>query len=174
RLKNDPVFEAFEALHASGHRTKAQMLKAIKAAPKENLDENLIEAQYDDRANELKQKVFFKELFSDELRFDEVLSFYDYEDKDGGFATMHKTKGTEIENVLLVIDEYGWTSEYDFANCFTDEVPSTERDIRSRKLLYVAASRTKKNLLCVRLMNDQDELERISPYFPESVLFQQN
>jgi DNA helicase-2/ATP-dependent DNA helicase PcrA len=46
-------------------------------------------------------------LFSDELRFEEVLLFYDYEENDGGFATMHKTKGTGIENVLLVIDEYG-------------------------------------------------------------------
>ncbi len=42
RLKKDPVFEAFETLHASGNRTKAQMVKAIKGAPKENLDENSI------------------------------------------------------------------------------------------------------------------------------------
>ncbi|WP_022695192.1 UvrD-helicase domain-containing protein [Ponticaulis koreensis] len=167
RLKDDPVFEAFEALHTSGHRTKPQMLNEIKAAPKENLDADLIEAEYDDRANELKQKKFFNDLFSDELRFGEVLSFYDYEENDGGFATMHKTKGTGIENVLLVIDEYGWTTEYDFVNCFTDEFPSKKRDIASRKLLYVAASRTKKNLVCVRLMNDHAELDRISPYFPD-------
>ncbi|NKX66381.1 hypothetical protein HEP89_19835 [Labrenzia sp. 5N] len=169
RLKADPVFAAFETLHASGHRTKTQMLKEIEAAPKKNLDADLIESEYDDRTKELKQKAFFTALFSDELRFDEVLSFYDYEENDGSFATMHKTKGTGIENVLLVIDEYGWTTEYDFVNCFTDEVPSTKRDIASRKLLYVAASRTKKNLVCVRLMNDQAELNRISPYFPQAV-----
>ncbi|MBO9459224.1 ATP-dependent helicase [Labrenzia sp. R5_0] len=169
RLKADPVFADFEALHASGHRTKPQMLKEIEAAPKKNLDADLIESEYDDRATELKQKTFFTALFSDELRFDEVLSFYDYEENDGGFATMHKTKGTGIENVLLVIDEYGWTTEYDFVNCFTDEAPSTKRDIASRKLLYVAASRTKKYLVCVRLMNDKAELDRISPYFPKAV-----
>tara|TARA_R110002126_G_C10454871_1_gene499862 strand:- start:1085 stop:2260 length:1176 start_codon:yes stop_codon:yes gene_type:complete len=167
RLKDDPVFQAFEALHTSGHRTKTQMLREIEAAPKENLDADLIESEYDDRANEIKQKTFFTALFSDELRFDEVLSFYDYEENDGGFATMHKTKGTGIENVLLVIDEYGWTTQYDFVNCFAGEVPSTKRDIASRKLLYVAASRTKKNLVCVRLMNDQAEKDRISLYFPE-------
>ncbi|MBK3745299.1 ATP-dependent helicase [Paraburkholderia aspalathi] len=169
RLKEDPVFEAFEALHTSGHRTKAQMLKEIAAAPKENLNADLIESEYDDTAHELKQKAFFTALFSDELRFDEVLSFYGYEENDGGFATMHKTKGTGIENVLLVIDEYGWTTEYDFVNCFMDEAPSTKRDIASRKLLYVAASRTKKNLVCVRLMNDQAEMDRISRYFPDSI-----
>ena len=172
RLKDDPVFESFEALYTSGHRTKTQMLKEIEAVPKENLDADLIESKYDDRVNELRQKVFFTELFSDELRFDEVLSFYDYEENDGRFATMHKTKGTGIENVLLVIDEYGWTTEYDFVNCFMDEAPSTKRDIASRKLLYVAASRTKKNLVCVRLMNDRAEMERISPYFPEAVQVQ--
>lgn len=171
RLKDDPVFVAFEALHASGHRTKPQMLKEIGAAPKENLNADLIESEYDDRVSELKQKAFFTALFSDELCFDEVLSFYDYEENDGGFATMHKTKGTEIENVLLVIDEYGW-KQYDFVNCFTNEATNTERDISSRKLLYVAASRTKKNLVCVRLMNDQAELDRITPYFPEAVKVQ--
>lgn len=169
RLKHDPVFAAFEALHASGDQTKAQMLKAIGTAPRENLNADLIESEYEDRANELKQKMFFTALFSDELRFAEILSFYDYEENDVGFATMHKTKGTGIENVLLVIDEYGWTTEYDFLNCFTAEKPSTKRDITSRKLLYVAASRTKKNLVCVRLMNDQAELDRISPYFPEVI-----
>lgn len=169
RLKNDPEFEAFEALYTSGHRTKTQMIKAIEAAPKESLNAELIEAQYDDRANELKQKAFFTALFSDELRFDEVLSFYSYEENDGSFATMHKTKGTGIENVLLVLDEYGWTTEYDFLNCFTADLPDTKRDIASRKLLYVAASRTKKNLVCVRLMNDQAELNRISSYFPEAI-----
>ena len=171
RLKDDPVFKAFEALHTSGHRTKTQMIKEIEAAPRENLDAALIESEYDDRANELKQKAFFTALFSDELRFDEVSSFYDYEENDGAFATMHKTKGTGIENVLLVIDEYGWTTEYDFVNCFSAEIPDTKRDIASRKLLYVAASRTKKNLVCVRLMNNQDELERISSYFPEAIHF---
>lgn len=172
RLKNDPVFEVFEALHTSGHRTKAQMLKEIKVAPKENLDAEIVETEYDERANELKQKAFFTALFSDEIRFDEVLSFYDYEENDGSFSTMHKTKGTGIENVLLVLDEYGWRTEYNFVNCFSDDVPSSKRDIASRKLLYVAASRTKKNLVCVRLMNDQDEMERISPYFPEAILVQ--
>ncbi|QEW21472.1 ATP-dependent DNA helicase UvrD1 [Marinibacterium anthonyi] len=172
RLMDDPVFDAFEALHNSGHRTKPQMLKEIKAAPKEHLDADVVESEYDDRDNELKQKSFFNALFLDDLRFDEVLSFYDYEENDGGFATMHKTKGTGIENVLLVIDEYGWTSQYDFVNCFTHEAPNTERDIASRKLLYVAASRTKKNLVCVRLMNDQAEMERISSYFPESIRVQ--
>lgn len=169
RLKDDPVFGAFEALHTSGQRTKAQMLKEIGAAPKENLNADLIEAEYEDRVNELKQKTFFTALFSEELRFDEVLSFYDYEENNGGFATMHKTKGTEIENVLLVIDEYGWTKEYDFVNCFSGEIPDTKKDIASRKLLYVAASRTKKNLVCVRLMNDQAELDRITPYFPKTI-----
>ncbi|WP_370173025.1 MULTISPECIES: UvrD-helicase domain-containing protein [Hyphomonas] len=172
RLKDDPEFKAFEALHTSGHRTKTQMIKGIEAAPKETLSAELIESQYEDRVKELKQKEFFAALFSDELRFDEVLSFYDYEENDGSFATMHKTKGTGIENVLLVLDEYGWTTVYDFANCFSDDVPSTKRDIASRKLLYVAASRTKKNLVCVRLLNDQDEMQRLSPYFPAAIRVQ--
>ncbi len=83
RLKDDPVFEAFEALHTSGHRTKPQMLKEIASTPRELLNADLIKSEYDDRAKRLKQKTFCTALFSDELHFDEVLPFYDYEGNDG-------------------------------------------------------------------------------------------
>ena len=83
--------------------------------------------------------------------------------------SMHKTKGTGIENVLLVIDEYGWTTEYDFMSCFAKDVPESKREISSRKLLYVASSRTKRNLVCVRLMKSQEEADQVASFFPEAI-----
>ena len=80
---------------------------------------------------------------------------------------MHKTKGTGIENVVLVVDEYGW-NQYDFSSCFLKRSPESKKEISSRKLLYVAASRTKKNLICVRLMQDQVEADHIASFFAES------
>ncbi|SCZ63052.1 DNA helicase-2 / ATP-dependent DNA helicase PcrA [Epibacterium ulvae] len=170
RLADDPVFAEFEELHQNGHRTKLQMSKEVAATTSmKHVNAEMLEQEYDDRLNDLKQKNFLKSLFSTELALSEILAFYEYEDSEGEFSTMHKTKGTGIENVLLVIDEYGWTTEYDFMSCFSKDIPKSKREIVSRKLLYVSASRTKKNLVCARLMKSREEAEQISSFFPETI-----
>ena len=169
KLADDPVFAEFEELHQNGHRTKVQMSKEVAATSMKHVSAEMLEQEYDDRLNDLKQKSFLKSLFSTELALSEILAFYEYEDSEGEFSTMHKTKGTGIENVLLVVDEYGWTTEYDFMSCFTKDIPESKREIASRKLLYVAGSRTKKNLVCVRLMKSQEETDQIASFFPEAI-----
>lgn len=169
RLAGDPAFAEFEELHRNGHRTKLQMSKEMAATSMKHISVEMLEQEYDERLSDLKQKKFLDSLFSTELKLGEILAFYDYEDSEGEFSTMHKTKGTGIENVLLVIDEYGWTTEYDFMSCFSKESPQSRREIASRKLLYVASSRTKKNLVCVRLMKSQEEADQIAAFFPEAV-----
>lgn len=169
KLEDDPVFAEFEELHRNGHRTKLQMSKVVAAASTKHVSFEMLEHEYDDRLNDLKQKNFHESLLSTELKLGEILAFYEYEDNEGEFSTMHKTKGTGIENVLLVIDEYGWTTEYDFMSCFAKDVPESKREIASKKLLYVACSRTIKNLVCVRLMKSQEEAEQIASFFPEVV-----
>lgn len=169
KLADDPVFAEFKELYQSGHRTKLQMLKEVAAINMKHLSVEMLEQEYDDRLNDLKQKNFIDSLFSTELAFGEILAFYEYEGSQGEFSTMHKTKGTGIENVLLVIDEYGWKTEYDFVSCFEKDIPESKREISSRKLLYVACSRTKKNLLCVRLMKSQEEADQIASFFPETI-----
>ena len=109
---------------------------------------------------------FYNELFSDDLKFKEILAFYRYEDNDSNFMTMHKTKGTGIENVLVVLDEFNWT-KYDFASCFEEEDANPSRQALTRKLLYVACSRAKKSLICIRLANDTAEIEKIQRYFKD-------
>lgn len=169
RLAKDKIFSVFEKLHQDGFRTKNQMQKEIEANPVDGVTREMVELQHDGRDLEIKQKKFYEGLFSADLPMKEVIAFYGYEDADSEFSTMHKTKGTGIEDVLLVIDEYGWTSEYDFLSCFFKDTPESKKEISSRKLLYVAASRTKKNLICVRLMNDQAEADHIASFFPEAI-----
>ncbi|PRY94242.1 UvrD-helicase domain-containing protein [Donghicola tyrosinivorans] len=168
RLTGDPVFSEFEELHRNGHRTKIQMTNEVAATSMKHINVEVLELEYDDMLSHLKEKNFLKSFFSEALSLSEIWAFYDYEDSESQFSTMHKTKGTGIENVLLVIDEYGWTTEYDFQSCFTKNIPETRQEAASRKLLYVACSRTKKNLLCVRLMKSQEEADDIASFFPES------
>lgn len=169
KFAGDPVFAEFEELHRSGHRTKLQMSKEVAATSMKHISDELLEREYDDSLKGLKQKNFLDSLFSTELPLGEIMAFYEYEDSEGEFSTMHKTKGTGIENVLLVIDEYGWTTEYDFMSCFSKENPQSRREIASRKLLYVASSRTMKNLVCIRLMKSQEEADQIAAFFPEAI-----
>jgi DNA helicase-2/ATP-dependent DNA helicase PcrA len=143
------------------------MLKSFAKEPMKQLNEEIVEERYEEMENDLKEKRFLGELFSPNLKFEDVLMFYEYEDEDGKFATMHKTKGTGIENVLVVLDEYGW-GEYDFFSCFSGEPPASSKEASTRKLLYVACSRAKKNLICVRLAQDKAEAARIVGFFPNA------
>jgi DNA helicase-2/ATP-dependent DNA helicase PcrA len=78
---------------------------------------------------------------------------------------MHKTKGTGIENVIVVLDTYFW-NKYNFKAVF-DEDEKNKGYLRSLKLLYVAASRTKRNLICVKMIHSDDEAlyQSVFPYY---------
>lgn len=165
---DDKFLNEFEELYLQGHNTKLRMQKAVDGSTDFLLNAEKVDDDFDGMLNMLKQKRFNEELFSADLKLSEILNFYKYEQSDGNFATMHKTKGTGIENVVVILDEYGWTSKYDFASCFSGCLPITDREKQSRKLLYVACSRTKKNLVCVLLAADQDHANRVAAFFPKA------
>ena len=85
------------------------------------------------------------------------------------YITMHKTKGTSIPSVIVVMEEYFW-NEYDFSLLYkTADNSKHEKAIRSQKLIYVACSRAKKNLVCIRVLTS-DEVSTFLQYFPDAVL----
>ncbi len=69
---------------------------------------------------------------------------------------MHKTKGTGIDNVLVVLEEFYW-NKYDFGSIFDDEELDIAKREKNLKLFYVACSRAKKNLRCVRLVSQEEK-----------------
>lgn len=157
----------FRKIYENGGNTKPRMLKKLGAEPREHLGLSFVEENFVSLERKLKKYIFLTRLFSSELKLSEVLSFYKYERTDGFLATMHKTKGTGIEDVLVVCDEYGWASEYDFGSCFTSHAPKSKREVQSRKLLYVACSRTKTNLSFVRLVRSDEELKYLKSVFDD-------
>lgn len=170
-LESDPAFCDFESLYSKGHTTQRQMEEALQSCPTCSLTADKLKSDYSEMLNNFKAKRFYNEFFSGKLSFAQILAFYRYENDDSNFVTMHKTKGTGIENVLIVLDEYGWTAEYDFLSCFSGKKPQSAKEIASRKLLYVACSRTRKNLICVRLVSDQLEADEIARYFSKEQVF---
>jgi DNA helicase-2/ATP-dependent DNA helicase PcrA len=60
------------------------------------------------------------------------------------FSTQHKTKGTEFNNVLIILDNGGWNN-YNFENLFLNA--GTESVLRrTQKIFYVCCTRAKQNL----------------------------
>ncbi|MGS0825103.1 UvrD-helicase domain-containing protein [Shewanella sp. 0m-8] len=163
RISKEKNLQAFKALIENGHNTKLKMQKNISKFEEFNISKEIIEDEFDERIRDIKIEKFYTKLFSKDLIFDEILSFFKYEEDDSDFMTMHKTKGTGIENVIVVLDEFNWNI-YDFSSCFEEKNENPSRQALSRKLLYVACSRAKKTLICVRLANEH-EVDNLKLYF---------
>ncbi|MEQ8909398.1 MAG: ATP-dependent helicase [Vicingaceae bacterium] len=124
---------------------------------------DLSEDDFDSNERDLKDEIFFEKMFSDEIKFSELLNFYKYINEECDYLTMHKTKGGEIENVIVVLDEYLW-SKYSFGELFSGG-DNPNRIDSTRNLFYVACSRAKTNLKCVRILSNEDELTQINAIF---------
>lgn len=79
-----------------------------------------------------------------EVRFSEFQKLYDYLEGKTPFSTQHKTKGTEFNNVLVILDNGGW-NYYNFENLFLNS--GTESVLRrTQKIFYMCCTRAKENL----------------------------
>lgn len=91
------------------------------------------------------------------VKFEEFQKLYDYLEGRTPFSTQHKIKGTEFNNVLVVLDNANWT-KYDFENLFLGSGTASVLE-RSQKIFYVCCTRTKENLAvyfnkpCERVIN---------------------
>ncbi len=144
-IKTDSVFQNFLADIAAGFTTAIKMEKSGR-----EMDEYL----FKNLKNKKKKKDFYDLLFGDGLKFSEIVNYFDYLNDEKPYVTMHKTKGTGIENVVVVVDEYYWR-DYNFKNVLTNQLLDDQS--ADRKLVYVACSRAINNLTCVRLISEDEE-----------------
>ena len=81
-----------------------------------------------------------------EVEFKEFQNLFYYLEGFTPFSTQHKIKGAEFENVLVVLDNGGWNSLYNFKNLFTLE--GSESILKqTQKIFYVCCTRAKENLI---------------------------
>lgn len=98
----------------------------------------------DDRLEDfkIKNEYLFNRVKS--VPFQEFQHLYNYLEGKTPFSTQHKTKGTEFDNVLVILDNGGWNN-YNFENLFLNT--GTESVLkRSQKIFYVCCTRAKENL----------------------------
>lgn len=158
QLKKDTVYQQFKQLYLGGQNTFNRIKNSITFASEEEFEyyESLF-----------KREQFITELFSPNLKFSEVLNYTKYLNEETDYITMHKTKGTSIASVIVVMEEYFW-GEYDFSLLYQQpDVSKEEKRNRSQKLIYVACSRAKNNLICTKVLTS-DELPDFLQCFPQA------
>lgn len=79
------------------------------------------------------------------VKYQEVCDLYDYVEGMTPFSTQHNIKGTEFENVFVILDNGSW-NKYSFEALFEgDEEKTTSQ--RAKKIFYVCCTRAKDNLI---------------------------
>lgn len=154
---NNSNYKKVEELYISGSNTQKRL--------KDNHNVELSEEEFKEFDRAFKKKTFYIDLFSDKLDFKEVINYYSYlnEDEISDYITMHKTKGSGIKNVIVVLDEYFW-SKYNFKSIYDSSIENGKR-YKNQKLFYVATSRTINNLAIIRLVEDEKEEIIMRDYF---------
>lgn len=164
QYSNDEFYQKFKALYLSGNNTYNR-IKDMIDIPSEDV--------FDDWKAIYKRECFINELLSPDLKFIEALNYSKYLAEETEYITMHKTKGSSIQNVIVVMDEFFW-NEYNFSSLYLPESDTNNnRVINSKKLIYVACSRAISGLVCVKVINS-NEVESFKRFFPsaEQILIQ--
>lgn len=147
-LKGDKKYQDFKKSFLSGLNTYTRIKSSFSLTSEE---------EFDYYKNKLKRETFINDFFSDDLKFSEAINYFNYANEESKYITMHKTKGSSIDSVIVVMEEYFWTKEYDFSLIYSNPPQGSKKRDNSQKLIYVACSRARKNLTCIKLITQEEE-----------------
>ena len=101
------------------------------------------------------------------MPFQEYVNSINYLREYVSVITQHKVKGSEYENVLVLLDNGKW-NKYNFNSIFGKGSSKENVQNRTKKLFYVAVTRAMKNLIVYMPSNDQEIVEKAKDYFESS------
>lgn len=154
----DEFYIKFRELYCAGNNTYNKIKDKIDI-PSEEV--------FDDWESIYKRECFVNALLSPDLKFSEALNYSKYLAEETEYITMHKTKGSSIDNVIVVMEEFFW-NEYNFSSLYLKNNDSNaNRVINSKKLIYVACSRAKTGLVCVKVL-EPSEVDAFKNAFPNA------
>lgn len=99
QYSNDEFYKKFRELYLAGNNTYNKIKDMIDISS---------EDVFDDWESIYKKERFINELLSPNLKFFEALNYSKYLAEETEYITMHKTKGSSIQNVIVVMDEFFW------------------------------------------------------------------
>ncbi len=98
----------------------------------------------DDRLEDFKEKNEYLYNRGKEVQYSEFQKLYNYLEGKTPFSTQHKTKGTEFDNILVILDNGGW-NKYNFEKMFLNTGTQSVLE-RTQKIFYVCCTRAKERL----------------------------
>lgn len=101
------------------------------------------------------------------LPFKEYINSIAYLREYVSVITQHKVKGSEYENVLVLLDNGRW-NQYNFDTLFGKGSSNENVQNRTKRLFYVAITRAMKNLIVYMPSNDRQIIEKAKDYFEQS------
>lgn len=119
----------------------------------------------DDKLVSFKEKKQYLYNRVKDIKFSEFQKLYEYLEGQTPFSTQHKTKGTEFDNVLVILDNGGWNN-YNFGNLFLGAGSASVLD-RTQKIFYVCCTRAKENLAVFFHNPDSQVIEKAKDWFGE-------
>ena len=117
--------------------------------------------------NFVENKGYYLWLRLEKLPFQEYVNSIAYLREYVSVITQHKVKGSEYENVLVLLDNGRW-NQYNFNSIFGKGSSNEKVQNRTKKLFYVTITRAMKNLIVYMPCNDQQILEKAKDYFEQS------
>ena len=96
----------------------------------------------------------------------EVQELYKYLEGLTPFSTQHKTKGTEFDNILVILDNGNWNN-YNFEKLFTAREEELSNSVvrRTFKIFYVCCTRAKENLAVFYHKPSKEVLSKAEEWF---------
>lgn len=156
-LENNKDYQMIKSLYMGGMTKYTDIKKELDFIEKDI---------FEGFKSKLKKENFYIDLFSDKIRFNEIRNYYKYINEETEYITMHKTKGSGIDNVVVVLEEFFWP-EYSFKSIFDPRETDLQKKLKNLKLFYVACSRAKGNLICIKLIS-KDEERDIKNFFVDT------
>ncbi|CAM3057359.1 UvrD-helicase domain-containing protein [Enterococcus faecalis] len=101
------------------------------------------------------------------LPFSEYVYSIKYQKEYLPFATQHSIKGSEFDNVLVILDNGKW-NKYNFEKMFKNFNSDDSVVKRTKKLFYVCCTRPKKNLVVLMPSVDVNVVEKAKDLFGDS------
>lgn len=121
-----------------------------------------------------------------QVPYQEFINLYNYLEGFTPYSTQHKTKGSEYDNVLVVLDNGKW-NDYNFEYLFDsinqkkmliDGKSKTKSKLesfpeileRTQKLFYVCCTRAKENLAVYYINPSENVLETAKEWFVDNII----
>ena len=80
------------------------------------------------------------------VKYNELHNLYEYLEGEMPFSSYHKTKGSEFDDVFVILDNGRWNN-YNFERLFTGGDVKHEQQVnRTKKIFYVCCTRAKEQL----------------------------